>query len=592
MKKSNFSLGAKLWLALGCVITLLVLTLMLSTQRSAAVTESQDVVVIAHVHKVADVTRWAGLVKTNAARVVASLISSDPAVGELYKDPIAATTQEISGLQKNMDATDFSRESKALIARIGDDRKRVLASRSKAFDAKKAGDQAAVTAEVNAEYLPATNQYLKGLDDLAALQVKEFDAVKAGFVDQRASSSNFARAMAGLLILLLVGGTWLLIRQIRQPLRDAITVAETIASGDLSVQVEVNRGDEFGEMMRAIAHMRDQLVHLVADVRQGTESIADVSEEIAAGNNDLSARTEQTAANLEETASSMQELTSNVKQSADSARQANQLAASAAQVAQRGGTVVSQVVSTMNDINVSSRKISDIISVIDGIAFQTNILALNAAVEAARAGEQGRGFAVVASEVRSLAGRSADAAKEIKLLINSSVEKVEGGSVLVAQAGQTMTEIVSSVQRVTDIMGEITAAASEQADGIAQVNAAVSQLDQMTQQNAALVEQSAAAATSMKDQAHRLAGVVAAFKLDGTSPVRAPKPAAKRATPRAAPRPVASPARPKAMPAPARKPALAHPSAPVLHTKVATPALNHSPTKASGSKGDDDWETF
>ena len=260
--------------------------------------------------------------------------------------------------------------------------------------------------------------------------------------------------------------------------------------------------------------MQAALRHMVGQVRVSTDSISNASAEIATGNQDLSSRTEQTAANLQQAASSMEQLTGTVKQSADSARQANQLAASAAEVAARGGNVVSRVVATMDDINASSKKIADIIGVIDGIAFQTNILALNAAVEAARAGEQGRGFAVVAGEVRSLAQRSAEAAKEIKALIGASVDKVESGSKLVADAGQTMQEIVGSVQRVTDIIGEITAAASEQSDGIGQVNTSVTQLDKMTQQNAALVEESAAAAESLKDQAQKLAAVVGTFRLE------------------------------------------------------------------------------
>jgi len=592
MKSTNLSLGAKLWLFIGVVMALLVFTLVFATQRSSAVQSRADLAFETQGKKTNLSLQWSGLVETQLTRIMASAATPDPAVDELFKAQIPATSARITEIQKQVEAIGLNAAEKTLFDRIAEERRVALVSLAKVRELKGAGDQAAAAAELKSGLQPMVDKYVSSLQEFSDLQKGANARMTDEFQAERVVNNWLTRGLVMTLLLLLVLGTWVLIKQIRQPLRDAITVAETIASGDLSVQVEVNRGDEFGDMMRAIAHMRDQLVHLVADVRQGTDSIADVSEEIAAGNNDLSARTEQTAANLEETASSMQELTSNVKQSADSARQANQLAASAAQVAQRGGQVVSQVVSTMNDINVSSRKISDIISVIDGIAFQTNILALNAAVEAARAGEQGRGFAVVASEVRSLAGRSADAAKEIKALINSSVEKVEGGSVLVAQAGQTMTEIVSSVQRVTDIMGEITAAASEQADGIAQVNAAVSQLDQMTQQNAALVEQSAAAASSMKDQAHRLAGVVAAFKLDATTIVRAPKPAVKRAAPRAALRSVASPARPKAMPAPARKPALAHPMAPVLHAKVAPPALNHPSTKASGSKGDDDWETF
>ena len=295
----------------------------------------------------------------------------------------------------------------------------------------------------------------------------------------------------------------------------AVKVAQTVAAGDLTQPVHVHGNDELASLMTALKVMQARLASLVSQVRSGVDSVGTASHEIARGNADLSSRTEQTASNLQQTASSMEQLTGTVKQSADSARQANQLAASATQVAQRGGSVVSQVVATMEQINTSSKKIADIIGVIDSIAFQTNILALNAAVEAARAGEQGRGFAVVASEVRNLAQRSAEAAKEIKGLIGASVHNVESGSKLVADAGATMNEIVASVQRVTDIIGEITAAASEQSDGIGQVNTAVTQLDQMTQQNAALVEQSAAAAQSLKDQAQRLSAVIATFKVDG-----------------------------------------------------------------------------
>jgi len=289
--------------------------------------------------------------------------------------------------------------------------------------------------------------------------------------------------------------------------------ARSIAAGDLSQPILVSGKDEVGRLQDALRTMQDSLCRLVAEVRGSTDSIGTASAEIAVGTLDLSTRTEQTASNLQQAASAMEQLTGTVRQSADSARQANQLASSAAEVAARGGVVVSQVVSTMDEINASSKKIADIIGVIDGIAFQTNILALNAAVEAARAGEQGRGFAVVASEVRSLAQRSAEAAKEIKGLIGASVEKVQGGSQLVADAGRTMTEIVSSVKRVSDIIGEITAAAAEQSDGIGQVNGSVTQLDQMTQQNAALVEESSAAAESLKDQAARLAEVVGTFRL-------------------------------------------------------------------------------
>jgi methyl-accepting chemotaxis protein len=332
--------------------------------------------------------------------------------------------------------------------------------------------------------------------------------------------------------------------------------------------------------------MTQSLVSVVSNVRQGSEGVATASAEIAQGNNDLSARTEQQASALEQTAASMEELGSTVRQNADSARTANQLAVSASTIAVEGGNVVGQVVETMRDINTSSRKISDIIQVIDGIAFQTNILALNAAVEAARAGEQGRGFAVVASEVRSLAGRSADAAKEIKSLIVASVERVEHGTALVDRAGTTMTEVVNSIKRVTDIVGEISAASNEQALGVAQVGEAVTQMDQTTQQNAALVEEMAAAASSLKSQAQELVQTVAVFQL-GNTPVQhtrlAPRPAL---TPFRAPLP---PARKLAVGSSTKKAQPKPPSLPAAPKKLAPPK---PAAQAPAAKPDDDWETF
>ncbi|MGJ7612064.1 MULTISPECIES: methyl-accepting chemotaxis protein [unclassified Variovorax] len=303
-------------------------------------------------------------------------------------------------------------------------------------------------------------------------------------------------------------------RIVARPLAEAVKVAQSVAAGDLTSRIEAKTTDETGLLLEALRGMNNSLVKIVGEVRTGTDTIATASGQIAAGNQDLSSRTEEQASSLEETAASMEELTSTVKQNADNARQANQLAVSASEVAVKGGSVVSQVVGTMGSINASSKKIVDIIGVIDGIAFQTNILALNAAVEAARAGEQGRGFAVVASEVRSLAQRSAAAAKEIKTLIGDSVEKVEEGSKQVAEAGRTMDEIVGSVRRVTDIMGEITAASQEQTSGIEQINQAISQMDQVTQQNAALVEEASAAAQSLQEQAGSLVQAVSIFKLD------------------------------------------------------------------------------
>jgi methyl-accepting chemotaxis protein len=310
-----------------------------------------------------------------------------------------------------------------------------------------------------------------------------------------------------------VAASWLMQRRMVAELQRAVDLACEVAQGNLQVRLNTQRNDEIGDLTRALGRMAGSLSESMSTVRQASGSIAVASVQIASGNQDLSGRTEQTASNLQQTASSMEELTGTVNQTAESARTANQLASSASEVAQRGGAVVSQVVATMDDISAASRRIADIIGTIDGIAFQTNILALNAAVEAARAGEQGRGFAVVAGEVRSLAQRSAAAAREIKTLIGASVEKVESGSRLVADAGSTMNEIVASVQRVSDIIGEISHAAAEQSAGIGQVNGAVSQLDQMTQQNAALVEQSTAAAESLKDQAQKLSEVVGRFSL-------------------------------------------------------------------------------
>ena len=318
--------------------------------------------------------------------------------------------------------------------------------------------------------------------------------------------------------LLLAAGLFMLVRRtVSQPLGELTGAITLVAQGDLTQVFHSARQDEIGALVNEVESLRQRYCQTLLQVRASVESIGTASSEIASGSQDLSVRTEQTASNLQTAATSMEQLTDTVKNSADAARQANQLAASAAEVAARGGAVVGQVVATMDDINRSSQKIGDIIGVIDGIAFQTNILALNAAVEAARAGEQGRGFAVVASEVRNLAQRSAEAAKEIKLLISASVGKVAGGSRLVQSAGQTMEEIVGSVQRVSDIIGEITAASGEQSDGIGQLNASVSQLDQMTQQNAALVEESAAAAESLRDQAQRLAQAVGVFKLTETA---------------------------------------------------------------------------
>ena len=360
---------------------------------------------------------------------------------------------------------------------------------------------------------PQQSKYFVALDDFIKYQNSQME--QAG--EQSALLAKQTEFLI-LILALVASGISLLVaffatRSITTPLKEAVGSAQRVANGDLTSDIEVKTHDETGQMMDALKYMNDSLMKIVGEVRAGTETIASASTEIASGNLDLSHRTEQQAASLQETSASMRDLTDTVKKNADNAHQANKLAVSASEVAAKGGNVVSQVVETMGSINASSKKIVDIISVIDGIAFQTNILALNAAVEAARAGEQGRGFAVVASEVRNLAQRSAAAAKEIKTLIGDSVEKVEIGSKLVGQAGTTMDEVVASVKRVTDIMSEITTASQAQSSGIEQVNRSIAQMDEVTQQNAALVEEAAAAAEAMQNQAGNLAQVVSVFKL-------------------------------------------------------------------------------
>jgi methyl-accepting chemotaxis protein len=406
---------------------------------------------------------------------------------------------------------------------------------------KLANDWYTTSAGLGLDYVKRASAHIKAgqWDDAETILIKNINptyhtgdktrATLSAFRLQRISASdkhikfNLAAISYGMIAATIIGGLlcaavgWLLIQIILQPLNQALGIATSVAEGNLSEAIKAGSSNEIGLLVSALGKMKMRLASIVTDVRVGTETIARASSEIAVGNLDLSQRTEEQASSLEETASSIKELASTVKQNSEHALQANQLAQSASVVASKGGAVVSQVVTTMNSINQSSKKIVDIISVIDGIAFQTNILALNAAVEAARAGEQGRGFAVVASEVRNLAQRSAAAAKEIKTLINDSVEKVDSGNRLVDEAGITMTAVVDSIQRVTNIMGKITAASHEQTLGIDQISEAIGQMDSITQQNAALVEEAAAASDSLQRQADNLVKVVSIFKLDGES---------------------------------------------------------------------------
>ena len=452
--------------------------------------------------------------KDSAIASLMILVSSSPQQqAQVVKDIQSRTAAIDAGLKELERAGADDAELAALVA---DARKRQAtyqAGVNRIVGMVQAGKQAEAAFAADEEMIPMTAPFMASLSDLAERTASTVGSIEAAN-HQVLASARWASAVAGgsAVLLSLLAGTALAL-SLTRPLARALRHAEQVADGDLRSRVHVIGRNEIAQLLQALDRMSDRLTTVVSKVRANSESVATASAEIAQGNQDLSQRTEQQASALEETAASMEQLGSTVKQNADNARQANQLAMNASSVAVQGGDVVGQVVETMKGINDSSRKIVDIISVIDGIAFQTNILALNAAVEAARAGEQGRGFAVVASEVRGLAQRSAAAAKEIKQLISVSVERVEQGTALVDRAGTTMTEIVSSIKRVTDIMGEISAASAEQSTGVAQVGEAVSQMDQATQQNSALVEESAAAAESLKGQAHQLVQVVAVFKL-------------------------------------------------------------------------------
>jgi len=513
-------------------------------------------------------------VRRYQAEMMATAVSNPSGVEPIH----AAWKKELAALDAGGASLVKGYDSDAGLAALVAKQKKMLADVAEVIEPIAAQLQdAKMDAAAALAYAQKANESLDAAQaNLTAIQKAQQAALEGirGQISNAAMIAAVARlALMGITLAVILPLMWVTLRSICNPLDQAVAVATRIASGDLSGRVDHVGRDEPARLMQALAGMQESLRGLVGQVRESSESIEVASTEVATGNTDLSQRTELAAGNLQRTASSMEQLTSTVRQSADSARTANQLASSAAEVAARGGNVVAQVVSTMDEIDASSKKIADIIGVIDGIAFQTNILALNAAVEAARAGEQGRGFAVVAGEVRNLAQRSAEAAREIKTLIGASVDRVESGSRLVQDAGSTMTEIVASVQRVTDIIGEISAAASEQSQGIGAINGAVTELDQMTQQNAALVEESAAAAESLKEQAKRLAGVVSKFRLGddaGHRPVAVPAAAHDKAAGAAIARAKAQAAQPAA--------------APVL-TSVVEPT-------APASGGGDDWEAF
>jgi methyl-accepting chemotaxis protein len=538
MTSSGLTIGKRLALGFGCVLALLALLAGLAIHRVGQIDS-----ILTHINDVNGVKQrhainFRGSVHDRSIAVRDVVLAATPAAAE----PVIALIKQLdTNYQKSAgpldalfaDGRDILPEEKQDLARIKAVEQRAQPLIAQLIALRQAGQVAEATELLQKQAAPVFVEWLASVNALIDLEEKLNN--EAASEARQLSGSFFAWMLALLAVAITAGGSaaWLISRKLLDQLGgqpdDAVRIAAAIAAGDLSVSIDTHPGDR-ASLMVAMANMRDSLVGIVSQVRAGTLTITNASAEITAGNQDLAERSERQAGTLEETASSMEELTGTVRQNAENARQANALAESASGVAQRGGAVVTQVVQTMGSINASSRQIAEIIGVIDGIAFQTNILALNASVEAARAGEQGRGFAVVAGEVRNLAQRSAAAAKEIKGLISDSVAKVDAGTKLVDQAGNTMQEILASVQQVTDIMADISRASREQSAGIEQVHVAIAQMDNATQQNASLVEQAGAAAASLHEQAAHLADVVSIFRLEtGTQPaVAAPAAQAKR----------------------------------------------------------------
>ncbi len=515
MRIADLKIRTRLAIGFGTLLLLLLTMLVIALVRFIAIERSNEELLTRAWAKADAAHSIDAMVRGNARRMLEVATAQDPAQRKAFNERIDANLGRIAAAQEVLDKYVTSGRGKELITSLRKHNDAFQTSRNKIIADLNADQRADAIGLVEREALPALDTMQAEAADLVKLQQKIVDDTGAATAADIAFAKWLLVALGAVAAVVGIGAAYSVTRSITRPIARAVEVAERVAQGDLTSRIEVTSRDETGQLMAALKHMNESLDQIVRRVRSGTAAIASASGELLAGNTDLSSRTEEQAASLEETASSMEQLTATVKQNADNARQASQLAANASEIAGEGGRVVERAVSSMQEIAASSTKINDIIGVIDGIAFQTNILALNAAVEAARAGEQGRGFAVVAGEVRTLAQRSAAAAKEIKSLIETSVGKVEDGSSQVRDAGRTMTEIVQAVQRVTDIMGEISAASSEQSGGIEQVNTAVMQMDQVTQQNAALVEEATAAAGSLEDQARNLREAVAVFRLPG-----------------------------------------------------------------------------
>ncbi|GJI99527.1 methyl-accepting chemotaxis protein [Duganella rhizosphaerae] len=567
---NNLKIGTRLGFGFSLILLMLTAMTIIGILRLSSASSLTDRMINEKIRDERLIAEWGKIIEVNAARTTGAWMVADPADQKKLEGMMAESSGRATKIQDQIGASIEDEELKPLFKKVLDTRKTYTEIRKAVFAAKNAGDLEKGKSLYEGDMAQSRVLYLDALKKFSDKQAELLDQA-AVEIQQQYTSGRTLLVLLGLAAIVMgVFAAWWITRTITNPINEAVKVAETVSSGDLTSDIQVSSNDETGQLMNALKTMNTNLVNIVGQVRNGTDLMANASTEIAAGNHDLSSRTEQQASSLQETASSMEELTSTVRFNAENAREANKLAVTASEIASRGGAVVGQVVSTMGSINDSSRKIVDIISVIDSIAFQTNILALNAAVEAARAGEQGRGFAVVASEVRNLAQRSAAAAKDIKGLIDDSVLKVAQGSDLVDKAGQTMSEIVVSIGRVTQIMTQISHASEEQSIGIAQVNDAITQMDQVTQQNAALVEEAAAAAESMQEQSAKLADVVSVFKLDAAQMATQ-----ARALPPVRPRDAVRPLRPA--------PAVAAP---------ASKALATAPKRAATASSESDWEEF
>jgi methyl-accepting chemotaxis protein len=578
MNMRGIKINTRLLLGFGLLILIAMLMAGFGAWRTLKNQEDNDITQQRHTLTM-QIQRWAHAIDINGERTLAALHAADPAAQAGFQERSVATSKEVNALQDEIGAKLTSPEARALYDKVLQARKNYTGQRAEAAENKKKGD------------LEKANQFYQ--KDMPGLMATYHDAVTGLYdfmqaredhlnAESRAASARMLTLQGLMTLLALLCGivlAWRISRSITLPLDRTVLLAGAVAKRDLSHDITPQGKDEITQLEHSLHGMVNNLQQTVLDVRTGADAIASASAQISAGNLDLSSRTEEQASSLAETAATMEEMTATVRQNADNAQQANTLAAAAAKTATDGGAIVAELVSTMGEINTKSQQVADIIGVIDSIAFQTNILALNAAVEAARAGEQGRGFAVVASEVRALAQRSAGAAKEIKTLIDTSVESTAKGNAQASHAGATMQDIVDSINRVTDIMGEISAASREQTTGIEEINSAITQMDDVTRQNASLVEESAAAATSLQEQADTLAGLVGTFRLAASA----------QASTASAPAALPAPPEKVISPATRRKPAAPAGTAPARAPRA---ALAAPAPRAAGQAAHEEWTEF